>query len=214
MQTAKHVAWRPHFVALVKLLATSGATDARIAEAMGVDVDILETWKFEHPGFAEALSRGRGKGRPARWDYRNIAVAKTLSQLGATDLEVAQAFDVNIRTIHRWKLNHSEFREALEVGKDLANKRVEESLYKRAVGYTIDTEKVIVVQGEVHRIEIMEHYPPDVKACEIWLRNRDPENWRTPTNLKVDVDKDCALGLFLKEVGGKSIAPVEEDAEA
>lgn len=175
----------------------------------------LDARNSEHPEPTEPLNlNDRGKGRPARWDRRNIPMAKTLGQLGATDLEIAQAFDVNIRTIHRWKLNHPELREALEMGKDLADKRVEESLYKRAVGYTIDTEKIIVVDGQVHRFETMEHYPPDVKACEIWLRNRKPENWRAPANVKVDVDKDCALGLFLKEIGGKSIAPVEEDPEA
>ncbi|MDK1375828.1 MULTISPECIES: hypothetical protein [unclassified Sinorhizobium] len=213
-QVSEFVGWQPHFVRLARLLSASRPTDDEIAEAMGITVRTLEAWKSEHPDFADALGRGRGTGRPALWDCRNVAVAKTLSELGATDLEIAQAFDANIRTIHRWKLNYPEFRQALDMGKDLADKRVEESLYKRAVGYTIDTEKIIVVDGQVHRFETMEHYPPDVKACEIWLRNRKPENWRAPGNVKVDVDKDCALGLFLKEIGGKSIAPVEEDPEA
>ncbi|MDW9366966.1 hypothetical protein GOB34_04310 [Sinorhizobium meliloti] len=83
-------------------------------------------------------------------------MAKTLSELGATDLEIAQAFDVNIRTIHRWKLNHPDFRQALE---NSADRRVEESLYKRAIGYTIDTEKIIAVAGRSTVFETMAHYP-------------------------------------------------------
>lgn len=213
-KTAEIVEWRPHFVDLARLIAASGPPDDEIAKAMGVDAETLSAWKSEHPDFAEELSLNRGVGRPALWDDRNIVVAIALGKLGATDLEIAQAFDVNVRTVHRWKLAYPEFGEALEIGKELANKRVEESLYKRAVGYTIDVEKIIVAQGKIHRIWTMEHHPPDVKACEIWLRNRVPEKWRAPENVKLDVDKDFELRLFLEEIGGKSIAPVEADDEA
>ncbi|WEJ09955.1 hypothetical protein N0Q90_18255 [Sinorhizobium sp. M103] len=36
-------------------------------------------------------------------------------ELGATDLEVSQAFQVSIRTIRRWRLQYAEFCEALEM---------------------------------------------------------------------------------------------------
>jgi hypothetical protein len=40
-------------------MALLGATDAEMAEVMGVDVDTLNAWKVEHPAFSEALTRGK-----------------------------------------------------------------------------------------------------------------------------------------------------------
>ncbi|WP_157785527.1 hypothetical protein [Sinorhizobium fredii] len=54
-------------------------------------------------------------GRPSEWDDRTVTIARTLAALGATDLEISQAFKVSIRAIRRWKLQYPEFREALEM---------------------------------------------------------------------------------------------------
>jgi hypothetical protein len=61
----------------------------------------------------------------------------------------------------------------------VADARVERSLYSRAVGYSFNSEKVFCnKEGEVTRVPIVEHVPPDVTACIFWLKNRDPAHWR------------------------------------
>jgi hypothetical protein len=49
---------------------------------------------------------------------------------------------VTKRTIITWRAEHEEFREATEIGKDIADNRVERSLYERAVGYDFDAVKI------------------------------------------------------------------------
>jgi hypothetical protein len=56
---------------------------------------------------------------------------------------------------------------------------VERSLYSRAVGYSFNSEKIFCNKdGEVTRVPIIEHGPPDVTAQIFWLKNRKPTEWR------------------------------------
>ena len=211
----KPVKFQKHHVAIARRMFLAKVTDEDIAATFGIDVEELEWWKEEHPEFG-ACFRPDPKnygGRPTTWDERNIAIAETLASLGATDLEIAQAFEVNIRTIHRWKLDYPEFRDALEVGKEAADAKVEDSLYKRATGYSFDSEKILVVEGEPQRVETIEHVPPDVKAAMWWLQNRKPGKWRDVRHIKHDVDEGSALGKWLDKLNGTTFVP-QEDAPA
>ncbi|MBD9539942.1 hypothetical protein IB276_10815 [Ensifer sp. ENS04] len=215
----KPVKFEKRFIAIARLMFLSKVSDKDIADSFGIDVETLEWWKEEHPEFGNSFRpdpRNYG-GRPTSWDDRNITIAHTLATLGATDLEIAQAFEVSIRTIHRWKLEHPEFREALEIGKDAADRKVEDSLFKRATGYSFDSEKIVVIEGEVHRAEIIEHVPPDVKAGMWWLQNRKPGTWRDVKHIKHDVEEEGALGQWMRGLSqskGNTFRPVEDDPEA
>ena len=104
--------------------------------------------------------------------------AEKLTVLGATDVDLADFFEVSINTIKRWKTRHEAFGASLKVGKGASDDRVEHSLYQRAVGYTFDSELVKVVNHEVVRIPRREHVPPDTTAQIFWLKNRRPDLWR------------------------------------
>lgn len=117
-------------------------------------------------------------GRPSKFKPEFVEQAAKLAALGATDREVAEFFGVDERTLHRWKHEKQEFCQALKVGKESADERVEQSLYRRAVGYSFDSEKVFQFQGKVVRAETVEHVPPDTTAAIFWLKNRKPADWR------------------------------------
>lgn len=117
-------------------------------------------------------------GRPSKFKPEFVDQARKLCELGATDEEVAEFFEVSARTVYRWQTEHEAFCQALKAGKVAADERVERSLYHRAVGYTFDAEKVFQFQGEVVRAPIREHVPPDTTAAIFWLKNRRPEIWR------------------------------------
>ena len=123
----------------------------------------------------------RPRGRPSEYKSEYAEQAKKLSELGATDYEIGEFFDVDVRTIYRWKLDHEDFCQAVIAGKDAADHRVERSLYNRAVGYTFDSEKLFHFQGLVTRAETKEHVPPDPGAAFNWLKNRQPDKWREKT---------------------------------
>lgn len=123
------------------------------------------------------------RGRPSDFRSEFVEQAKQLCELGATDLELATFFKVNVATINRWKIQHPDFCASIKVGKEAADDRVERSLFSRATGYTFDSEKIITVaQGggvsEVKRVPIKEHVPPDVTAQIFWLKNRRKDVWR------------------------------------
>lgn len=117
-------------------------------------------------------------GRPTKFKPEFVEQARKLATLGATDREAAEFFDVNEATLHRWKHEHPEFCESLKVGKEQADARVEQSLYRRALGYSHDAVKILQYEGAPVVVPFVEHYAPDTTAAIFWLKNRKPAEWR------------------------------------
>ncbi|MEI5680491.1 MULTISPECIES: helix-turn-helix domain-containing protein [unclassified Mesorhizobium] len=117
-------------------------------------------------------------GRPPKYKDTFAAQAAKLCGLGATNADLADFFEVSIRTIERWTSEHEEFCRAVKEAKETANARVERSLYQRAVGYSFDSEKVFNDKGKILRAATREHCPPDTTAQIFWLKNRKPDEWR------------------------------------
>jgi hypothetical protein len=86
-------------------------------------------------------------GRPSAYRNDYARIAQRLAYLGATDKDLAIAFNVNITTVERWRARHADFRGALNVGKKEADERVKRSLYMRAVGYSYDAVKIFLPAG-------------------------------------------------------------------
>jgi hypothetical protein len=120
----------------------------------------------------------RGRGRPTSFKPEYIAQAEKLCALGATDLEIADFFGVDVRTIYRWKSDHDNFCQAIKVGKEIADERVTRSLFARANGYEHDEVDIRVVNGQIVQTPIRKFYPPDTTAAIFWLKNRRPAEWR------------------------------------
>lgn len=122
------------------------------------------------------------KGRPSSYREEYATQAHKLCQLGATDRDLAEFFEVSVTTIWSWQGRHPEFSVALNRAKDAADDRVERSLYARATGYTYESEKIFNNEGEIIRVPVIEHVPPDVTACIFWLKNRRSSEWRDKTD--------------------------------
>lgn len=118
----------------------------------------------------------------SRYNPDFVRQAKAMCQLGATDRDLADYFEVTTRTIQRWQGQYPDFSAALNRGKEAADDRVERSLYSRATGYTFDSEKIFNNDGIITRVRTIEHVPPDVTACIFWLKNRRPAEWRDKTD--------------------------------
>lgn len=119
-------------------------------------------------------------GRPSKYKAAFVKQAKKLAELGATDRDAAEFFEVSEATLNRWKQAHPEFCASLKVGKAAADDRVEQSLYRKATGYTFDAVKIFMPAGADKPVyaEYVEHVPPSDTACIFWLKNRRPEEWR------------------------------------
>jgi len=119
-------------------------------------------------------------GRPSKYKPEFAEQARKLCVLGATDLDIANFFEVDARTIYRWKAEFEEFRQSLKRGKDEADDLVEQRLFQRATGYTHDAVRIFMPKDADEPVyaPYVEHHPPDVTAAIFWLKNRRSDQWR------------------------------------
>lgn len=126
-------------------------------------------------------------GRPSKYKAEYAKQAEKLCQLGATDQELADFFEVEVRTIYRWKGVHSAFCHALRAGKELADERVERALFQKAVGYEQDEVKIFMPAGAAAPVhaQFRAKIAPDTTAAIFWLKNRRPDLWRDKTQQEI-----------------------------
>lgn len=122
---------------------------------------------------------------------------------GLTLADIAHNMGVCLRTLVNWKEKNDKIRKALEDGKEPADRRVENELYKRALGYTVvlrrpykvkeaeydpETGKRVREYERIVYADYEEHYPGDVTAQIYWLKNRKPKQWRDKQETIVTAD--------------------------
>lgn len=144
-------------------------------------------------------------GRPSAYkaEFANIAYRHCL--LGATDKDLAAAFNVSESTLNLWKQKFPKFSESLKAGKADADSEIAESLYKRAKGCSHKAVKIMQHDGEAFSHEYTEYYPPDTAACIFWLKNRRPDQFRNNPEVSVNIHNEVKADLS---------KPVEEWGES
>src|SRR5262245_32825166 len=116
-------------------------------------------------------------GRPTAFRREFCELARNYCLLGATNAELARFFDVAPRTVDNWIASHVAFADAVREGRVVADARVARCLYERAVGWRATVERTVLHQGKEWTLKRVVQYPPDTRACTIWLRNRCPALW-------------------------------------
>lgn len=153
-------------------------------------------------------------GRPTKYKPEFAEQAHKLTLLGADDPRLANFFEVDEATIHRWKAKHEEFCEAIKDGKDIADGDIAKSLYHRAMGYSHPDTKFFTEKDEEGNLTVVEHeytkhYPPDATAIAYWLNNRvklkwtnkqasSPVNFEFPENATPHEQAQCILNAVSK----------------
>lgn len=105
---------------------------------------------------------------------------------GATMKEIAENLDTNERQMYRCMAAHLELRNAVREGKEIADHKIEDSLYIRARGKTytetIDEEEEGVRGDKPYKLKrkrtTTKEIPPDTHASIFWLKNRQPRKWK------------------------------------
>lgn len=150
--------------------------------------------------------------RPSKYKKEFIAQAEKLCKLGATDAEIADFFEVDVRTLYRWKGEHPEFCHALKSGKVEADDRVERSLFSRAIGYEHEETDIRVIDKAIVQTPIRKYYPPDTTAAIFWLKNRRPDEWRDKTTQELtDPEGKNPFASVLKAVNGSSLKVIKDE---
>jgi len=132
-------------------------------------------------------------GARSRYSKARDAEVKQLISFGANITQIAQFFGITTTTLKKWRERNKSFDACFAVAMKDKNARVKEALYSRAVGCKHKETKVTNYKGDVQKTKIVKHYPPDVKACETWLYNRDPDNWQPRKAVDGDFDDGEAV---------------------
>lgn len=104
---------------------------------------------------------------------------------GLTELQIAKNLGISKNTMNDYKNRYPDFLNAIKKGKEVCITQVENALYKRALGYEYEEIKTYIKEeGEgdkknkvSYTEKTVKHQPPDVGACAIILKNKDPEHY-------------------------------------
>lgn len=117
--------------------------------------------------------------RPSVYEKYNwgekLDLIRKWARSGLTDKEIAEKMCINKSTLYEYKKKYPEFANALKESKRVADAKVEQALYKNAIGYYYEEESMAPT-GEIR--EIRKYAKPQTSAQKTWLRNRQPDRWR------------------------------------
>lgn len=139
--------------------------------------------------------------------------AWSLAIQGKTIAEIAKEFGVSRSTLNKWISENEELANLVNEGRDVADAKVERSLYQRAIGYTVKEKKVIQTidkdgKQKPARVEVVERvFPPDVTAQIFWLKNRKPSKYRDKQDVAVE---DTNITFNIRPASEKKESEYEE----
>lgn len=98
---------------------------------------------------------------------------------GLTDEQIAGNMGVSRSTLNEWKKKYPDISDTLKNGKDIVDRKVENALLKKALGYEYEEVKEEYEFGELSKkVVIKKSVLPDTTAQIFWLKNRKPKDWR------------------------------------
>ena len=140
-------------------------------------------------------------------DMKQVA---RLAQMGWTDQQMADFFEIDRTTWWRWKGKSKAFCNTLKEWKEEADSRVERTLYERACGYSHPDVHISNYMGGITTTEITKHYPPDTASCIFWLKNRKPDDWKDKYEQAGGTDSEETIRTLCKAI--QDITNIKEGA--
>ena len=126
------------------------------------------------------------EGKYAEWlTEENLIRLQGWAMDGLTNEQIAKNMGISCTSLKEWKNKYPSILTALKRGRDVADREVENALYKSALGYSAVEEvwerMVDKDTGEAELIltrKTIKHIPASQTAQIFWLKNRKPDEWR------------------------------------
>ena len=74
-------------------------------------------------------------------DENRLAVLQAWARAGLSDERIAKHIGISRSTLNEWKKKHQTIKEALTTGKEIANRQVENALFRLTQGGTVKVKK-------------------------------------------------------------------------
>ncbi len=147
------------------------------------------------------------KGKYAKWlEEDNLILLQGWARDGLTDEQIAHNMGINVTTLYRWKSQYCDICNALKKTKEVADREVENALFKSALGYEVNEEtwerRFNKKTGDYEMALIkktVRHIAPSNAAQIFWLKNRRPHEWREKQEIEVN---EAMLGKAAEILGG------------
>ncbi|MFV0552260.1 MAG: hypothetical protein ACK5L6_10135 [Anaerorhabdus sp.] len=129
-------------------------------------------------------------------------------QSGMIELHVAKKLGISEATFSNYKNKYPGLLQLLNEAKVVPDQQVEDSLFKRAIGYSYEEEtRELMLNPKTMERELVvtktvtKQVVPDVTAQIFWLKNRRPDKWRDKQdiNLKGSINNPLE-GLTTEEL--------------
>lgn len=133
-------------------------------------------------------------GRPSKYETDikpYIEDIKKAVESGATVEEIADAYGINKSTLHKYKREKKELKDAFTRGRKVVCIEIKAALLKKALGYEYEEKKQYITEDAEGRkkkhTEIMtRHQPPSETAAAMLLRNYD-QTWLDKDNISTQL---------------------------
>lgn len=116
---------------------------------------------------------------------------------GLIEEEICKRLGVSLSSLQNYKNKYEELSKALKDGKEIADYKVENALYKRALGYRnteVTKERKMNEQTGKYELvvtkEVEKEIAPDPQSIIWWLKNRNPRKWNDKLNINIDGNID------------------------
>ena len=130
-----------------------------------------------------------------KFDYWLTAEGLTLIEGWARDglvlEEIAHNMGINRCTLYEWRREFPTIANALKNGRAVADRKVENALFNRAIGSDVTEVKVTEGKDGKSVVTATKHIPADVTACIYWLKNRKPDVWNDRKTVTVEADLEA-----------------------
>jgi len=150
------------------------------------------------------------KGKYHEWlQEENLILLRGWARDGLTNEQIAHNIGINPDTLYEWIKKYPEISDSLKQSKEVADRVVENALYKSALGAICEeiTEERIWNKEKskfemVVTKKITKKMPPNSTSIIYWLKNRKPDIWRDRqeiTNTEALEKLDSILGELKNE---------------
>lgn len=153
-------------------------------------------------------------GRKTKWDTHVKPYLDRIPKWrrqGMTEQQIWEKLNVGTSTAERYKNDYWELREALKNGKEELIENLEDSLYKRAMGYEYEETKTIIEKDDNGKDKVKleitkKKLHPDTGALAFALKNLAPDRWKD----RHDIEH---AGRIDHEINQELAERIEEDED-
>lgn len=133
-------------------------------------------------------------------EKEKLTLIEGWARKGLTDEQISKNMGIAYSTLRDWKKKFPALQAALKKGKEVVDYEVESALYKRAIGYEVEEEKIYIqeIDGRTTKRKevIKKHIPGDTTAQIFWLKNRKPNDWRDRKETEISGELKTSTNPF------------------